>query len=107
MKSNILSGLTVAQALVPEAIAFALVARVNPLVGLYAAFMCLTTSSTTVVMVALVVQHGIEYLSAAVVLMGILQIPTGCQHHLESEADMLNLEGRFGLHCRKCDNQCF
>ncbi len=88
-KTNILSGLTVALALVPEAIAFALVAHVNPLVGLYAAFiMCLITASfggrpgmisgatgsTAVVMVALVVQHGVQYLFAAVVLMGILQI---------------------------------
>jgi sulfate permease, SulP family len=88
-KTNVLSGLTVALALVPEAIAFALVAHVNPLVGLYAAFiMCLITASfggrpgmisgatgsTAVVMVALVVEHGIEYLLAAVVLMGILQI---------------------------------
>jgi len=88
-KTNILSGLTVALALVPEAIAFALVAHVNPLVGLYAAvIMCFITASfggrpgmisgatgsTAVVMVALVVQHGIEYLFAAVVLMGILQI---------------------------------
>ncbi|MGB8534792.1 MAG: SulP family inorganic anion transporter, partial [Acidobacteriaceae bacterium] len=88
-KTNLLSGLTVALALVPEAIAFALVAHVNPLVGLYAAFlMCLITASfggrpgmisgatgsTAVVMVALVVQHGVQYLFAAVVLMGILQI---------------------------------
>ncbi len=88
-KTNILSGLTVALALVPEAIAFALVAHVNPLVGLYAAFiMCLITASfggrpgmisgatgsTAVVMVALVAQHGVQYLFAAVVLMGILQI---------------------------------
>jgi sulfate permease, SulP family len=88
-KTNILSGLTVALALVPEAIAFALVAHVNPLVGLYAAFiMCLITASfggrpgmisgatgsTAVVMVALVMQHGVQYLFAAVVLMGILQI---------------------------------
>ena len=88
-KTNLLSGLTVALALVPEAIAFALVAHVNPLVGLYAAFlMCFITAafggrpgmisgatgSTAVVMVALVVQHGIEYLFAAVVLMGLLQI---------------------------------
>ena len=88
-KTNLLSGLTVALALVPEAIAFALVAHVNPLVGLYAAFiMCLITASfggrpgmisgatgsTAVVMVALVVQHGVQYLFAAVVLMGVLQI---------------------------------
>jgi SulP family sulfate permease len=88
-KTNLLSGLTVALALVPEAIAFALVAHVNPLVGLYAAFiMCLITASfggrpgmisgatgsTAVVMVALVAQHGVQYLFAAVVLMGVLQI---------------------------------
>jgi SulP family sulfate permease len=92
VKTNVLSGLTVALALVPEAIAFALVSHVNPLVGLYAAFiMCLITAafggrpgmisgatgSTAVVMVALVVQHGVEYLFATVVLMGILQIAFG------------------------------
>ncbi len=92
LKTNILSGLTVALALVPEAIAFAFVAHVHPLVGLYAAFMVgLVTSliggrpgmisgaagSLAVVMVALVVQHGVEYLFAAVVLMGVLQIAFG------------------------------
>ena len=92
IKTNVLSGLTVALALVPEAIAFALVAHVNPLVGLYAAFiMCFITAaiggrpgmisgatgSTAVVMVALVVQHGVEYLFATIVLMGILQITFG------------------------------
>lgn len=92
IKTNLLSGLTVALALVPEAIAFALVAHVNPLVGLYAAFiMCFITAafggrpgmisgatgSTAVVMVALVVQHGVEYLFAAVVLMGVLQVIFG------------------------------
>jgi len=91
-RTNILSGLTVALALVPEAIAFALVAHVSPLVGLYAAFMVsLITSliggrpgmisgaagSLAVVMVALVVQHGAEYLFATVVLMGVLQILFG------------------------------
>ncbi len=92
VKTNVLSGLTVALALVPEAIAFALVAHVNPLVGLYAAFiMCLVTAvfggrpgmisgatgSMAVVMVALVVQHGVEYLFAAVVLTGVLQVIFG------------------------------
>ncbi|MDD2720272.1 MAG: SulP family inorganic anion transporter [Gallionella sp.] len=91
-KVNILSGLTVALALVPEAIAFAFVAHVHPLVGLYAAFMVgLITSliggrpgmisgatgALAVVMVALVVQHGVEYLFATVVLMGVLQILFG------------------------------
>ena len=89
LKSNLLSGLTVALALVPEAIAFALVAQVSPLTGLYAAVLvCFMTSafggrpgmisaaagSLAVVMVALVVQHGAQYLFAAVVLMGVLQL---------------------------------
>ncbi|MDX8388021.1 MAG: SulP family inorganic anion transporter [Ghiorsea sp.] len=91
-KDDVLSGLTVALALVPEAVAFAFVAGVHPLVGLYAAFMVgLITSiiggrpgmisgatgALAVVMVALVAQHGIEYLFATVVLMGILQVIFG------------------------------
>ncbi len=91
-KNDILSGLTVALALVPEAVAFAFVAGVNPLVGLYAAFMVgLITSifggrpgmisgatgAMAVVMVALVADHGVEYLFAAVVLCGLLQILFG------------------------------
>ncbi len=91
-KDDILSGLTVALALVPEAVAFAFVAGVQPLVGLYAAFMVSlitslvggrpgmisgATGSLAVVMVALVVQHGVEYLFATVVLMGVLQMLFG------------------------------
>ncbi len=91
-QNEILSGLTVALALVPEAVAFAFVAGVSPLVGLYAAFMVGllasifggrpgmisgATGSMAVVMVALVAQHGVEYLFAAVVLTGILQITAG------------------------------
>ncbi len=91
-KDDILSGLTVAFALVPEAVAFAFVAGVNPLVGLYGAFlMGLVTSlvggrpgmisgatgSMAVVMVALVAQHGVEYLFATIVLTGILQMLFG------------------------------
>jgi len=91
-KDDVLSGLTVALALVPEAVAFAFVAGVHPLVGLYAAFMVgLITSlvggrpgmisgatgALAVVMVALVAQHGVEYLFATVVLMGVLQIIFG------------------------------
>ncbi|MDQ7091307.1 MAG: SulP family inorganic anion transporter [Methylococcales bacterium] len=91
-KDDILSGLTVALALVPEAIAFAFVAGVNPLVGLYAAFMvglitaCFggrpgmisgATGALAVVMVELVAHHGVEYLFAAVVLMGIIQVTAG------------------------------
>lgn len=89
---DFLSGLTVALALIPEAIAFALVANVSPLVGLYAAFfMCLITAvlggrpgmisgatgSMAVVMVAIVSQYGVKYLFATVVLTGILQIIIG------------------------------
>jgi sulfate permease, SulP family len=89
IKTNLLSGLTVALAMVPEAIAFALVAQVSPLTGLYAAFIVAlitsafggrpgmisgATGALAVVMVSLVVQHGAEYLFAAVVLMGTLQL---------------------------------
>lgn len=89
IKTNILGGLTVALAMVPEAIAFALVAHVSPLTGLYAAFIVAfitsafggrpgmvsgATGALAVVMVSLVATHGIEYLFATVVLMGILQI---------------------------------
>ena len=91
-KNDLLSGLTVALALVPEAVAFAFVAGVEPLVGLYAAFMVglITalaggrpgmisgaTGALAVVMVALVAEHGVEYLFATVVLMGIIQISAG------------------------------
>ena len=92
IKIELLSGLTVALALVPEAVAFAFVAGVHPLVGLYAAFIVglITaviggrpgmisgaTGALAVVMVSLVATHGIEYLFATVVLMGILQILAG------------------------------
>ena len=92
VKNDVLSGLTVALALVPEAVAFAFVAGVEPLVGLYAAFMvglitaCIggrpgmisgATGALAVVMVALVADHGVEYLFATVVLMGVLQVTAG------------------------------
>ncbi len=91
-KNDFLSGLTVALALVPEAIAFAFVAQVSPLAGLYAAFIVgmITsllggrpgmisgaTGALAVAMVALVVSHGAQYLFASVVLMGVLQITFG------------------------------
>ena len=91
-RTEILSGLTVALALVPEAVAFSFVAGVHPLVGLYAAFIVglITaafggrpgmisgaTGALAVVMVALVATHGVEYLFATVVLMGIFQILAG------------------------------
>lgn len=92
LKTDLLSGLTVALALVPEAVAFAFVAGVAPLVGLYAALIvCFITSvfggrpgmisgatgALAVVMVSLVTQHGVEYLFATVVLMGLLQVVFG------------------------------
>lgn len=91
-KNEILSGLTVALALVPEAVAFSIIANVSPLIGLYTAFIIgLITSilggrpgmisgatgAIAVVVVALVATHGVEYLFAAVVLMGLIQILIG------------------------------
>jgi SulP family sulfate permease len=92
LKNDLLSGLTVSLALVPEAVAFSFVAGVDPLVGLYAAFMVgLITSifggrpgmisgatgALAVIMVSLVAERGVEYLFAAVVLMGIIQLLAG------------------------------
>jgi len=89
---NILAGLTSSFALVPECIAFALVAQVNPLMGLYGAFIiCALTAilggrpgmisgaagSMAVVIVALAVQHGVQYLLATVVLGGVLMMLFG------------------------------
>ena len=91
-RNDLLSGLTVALALVPEAVAFALVAGVEPLVGLYAAFLVGliaaalggrpgmisgATGALAVVMVALVAEHGVEYLFATVILMGLIQVLVG------------------------------
>jgi SulP family sulfate permease len=92
VKTELLSGLTVALALVPEAVAFAIIAGVNPLVGLYAAFMVGllaslfggrpgmisgATGAMAVVMVSLVAKHGLDYLLATVVLTGLIQIGVG------------------------------
>lgn len=89
VKTDLLSGLTVALALIPEAIAFSFVAGVHPMIGLHAAFIVgLVTAifwgrpgmisgatwALAVVMTSLVAVHGVEYLFAAVVLMGIFQI---------------------------------
>ena len=91
-KTEILSGLTVALALVPEAVAFAIIAGLSPLTGLYAAFvMGLVTSilggrpgmisgatgAVAVVIVALAVSHGPEYVFATVVLAGLIQMAAG------------------------------
>ena len=92
LRIEILAGLTVALALVPEAIAFAFVAGVAPLSGLYAAFIVgiITaliggrpgmisgaTGALAVVMVSLVADHGTQYLFATVVLMGLIQLIAG------------------------------
>lgn len=91
-KTEVLSGLTVALALVPEAIAFAMIAGLSPLVGLYAAFsMGLITSifggrpgmisgatgAIAVVIVALAKSHGVEYVFATVILAGVIQMTAG------------------------------
>tara|TARA_B110000438_G_scaffold50511_1_gene51010 strand:+ start:9139 stop:10695 length:1557 start_codon:yes stop_codon:yes gene_type:complete len=91
-RADILSGFTVALALVPEAIAFSFVAGVEPLVGLYAAFfvgiitaifggrsgmISGATGAMAVVMVSLVAIHGVQYLFAAILLTGIIQIFAG------------------------------
>lgn len=92
VKNDVLSGLTVALALVPEAVAFAFVAGVDPMVGLYAAFIVgLVTSifggrpgmisgatgAMAVVMVSLVATHGVQYLFAAIMLTGVIQVLAG------------------------------
>ncbi|NNF75267.1 MAG: SulP family inorganic anion transporter [Flavobacteriaceae bacterium] len=91
-RTEVLSGLTVALALVPEAVAFALIAGLSPLTGLYAAFvMGLVTAvfggrpgmisgatgAVAVVIAGLAISHGPEYVFAAVVLAGIIQILAG------------------------------
>jgi len=91
-RTEILSGLTVAMALIPEAVAFALIAGLSPLTGLYAAFMMgLITSilggrpgmisgatgAVAVVLAPLALNYGVEYVFAAVVLAGIFQVVAG------------------------------
>lgn len=91
-KTEILAGLTVALALIPEAVAFAMIANLSPLTGLYAAFvMGLVTAifggrpgmisgatgAVAVVIVALAVSHGPEYVFATVVLAGLIQVLAG------------------------------
>ena len=92
IKNDLLSGLTVALALVPEAVAFALLAHLHPLTGLYAAFtigliasilggrpgmISGATGAIAVVIGSLVLAHGEEYLFAAVIMMGLIQISFG------------------------------
>lgn len=92
IKNDVLSGLTVALALVPEAVAFAFIAGVDPVIGLYSAFflglitavfggrpgmISGATGAMAVVVIGLVSIHGIEYLFPTVILCGILQILVG------------------------------
>ncbi|MEP9349499.1 SulP family inorganic anion transporter [Xanthobacter sp. KR7-225] len=92
IRGDILAGIVVALALIPEAIGFSVIAGVDPKLGLYASFAiaCVSavvggrpgmisaaTAATAVVMVSLVRDHGIQYLFAATILMGVLQILAG------------------------------
>lgn len=92
IRMDVLAGMTVAFALIPEAIAFSIIAGVDPMVGLYASF-CIAviisivggrpgmisaaTGAMALLMVTLVANHGLEYLLAATVLTGIIQILMG------------------------------
>lgn len=91
-RNDLLAGLVVALALIPEAIAFSIIAGVDPQVGLYASFSIATliafvggrpgmisaaTGAMALVMVSLVREHGLDYLLAATILAGILQVGAG------------------------------
>jgi sulfate permease, SulP family len=91
-KNDLLAGIVVALALIPEAIAFSIIAGVDPKVGLYASFsiavitaivggrpgmISAATAATAVLMVTLVRDYGLEYLLAATVLAGVLQVVAG------------------------------
>lgn len=89
IKGDVLAGMVVALALIPEAIAFSIIAKVDPMVGLYASF-CIAvviafiggrpgmisaaTGAMALVMITLVADHGLQYLLAATILTGIIQI---------------------------------
>ena len=92
VRNDVLAGLVVALALIPEAIAFSIIAGVDPKVGLYASFsiaviiaftggrpgmISAATGAMALLMVTLVKEHGLEYLFAATVLTGVLQIIAG------------------------------
>jgi SulP family sulfate permease len=92
VRGDLLAGLVVALALIPEAIAFSIIAGVDPKVGLYASFsiaviiaftggrpgmISAATGAMALVMVTLVKEHGLQYLLAATVLTGIVQIVAG------------------------------
>ena len=92
IRGDVLAGLVVALALIPEAIAFSIIAGVDPKVGLYASFaiavvvaitggrpgmISAATAATAVLMVSLVRDYGLEYLLAASILAGVLQVGAG------------------------------
>ncbi|MEM7694184.1 MAG: SulP family inorganic anion transporter [Pseudomonadota bacterium] len=92
IRGDVIAGLVVALALIPEAIAFSIIAGVDPKVGLYASFsiavicaivggrpamISAATAATAVLMVTLVRDHGLQYLLAATVLAGVLQVAAG------------------------------
>jgi len=92
VRNDLLAGLVVALALIPEAIAFSIIAGVDPKVGLYASFSIATliaffggrpgmisaaTGAMALVMVTLVKTHGLDYLLAATILAGVLQVAAG------------------------------
>ena len=92
IRGDVLAGIVVALALIPEAIAFSIIAGVDPKVGLYASF-CIAviiafvggrpgmisaaTAAMAVLMVTLVKEHGLQYLLAATLLTGVLQVIAG------------------------------
>lgn len=92
IRGDILSGIVVALALIPEAIAFSIIAGVDPMIGLYASF-CIAvtiafvggrpgmisaaTGATALLMTTLVADYGLQYLLAATILTGIIQIVMG------------------------------
>src|SRR5690606_9097327 len=92
VRADVLAGLVVALALIPEAIAFSIIAGVDPKVGLYASFsiavimafvggrpgmISAATGAMALLMVTLVKEHGLEYLLAATLLTGVIQIAAG------------------------------
>ncbi|MGV8856428.1 MAG: SulP family inorganic anion transporter [Devosia sp.] len=92
IRGDVLAGIVVAMALIPEAIGFSLIAGVDPKVGLYASFMIAmiisvtggrpgmisaATAATAVLMGSLVREHGLDYLLAATVLAGVIQVIAG------------------------------
>ena len=93
IRGDLLAGLVVALALIPEAIAFSIIAGVDPKVGLYASFsiaviiaitggrpgmISAATAATAVLMITLVKDHGLQYLLAATVLAGLCRSQPGC-----------------------------